>query len=431
MAASASAEPAMRWSNVLAGLWCMLCATLAAAHPMPESRVWIDTTPGGLRLTLQLPLNRLEYGYGQPLADQAATVLARHADGLARYLLLHVGARSRTQGWQALRPALEVTGNDASAELHAVLELRAPPGADARAPTLLYDAITHEVRTHRVQVFLRSDWAGGFAGEPPLLLGELDHGNASLPLHLDRLRPGASLRRLAQAGALHIAQGTDHLLFLLMLVIVAPLAASAGRWSQARPAGSAARRLAAVVTAFTVGHSLTLALGSSGWLVLPAQPVEVAVALSIAFAALHALRPLRTDGELWMAAGFGLVHGFAFSASLSGAGLTAWQHAQALFAFNLGIEAMQLALLLALLPPLLMLCCRPAAYAAVRRGVAAVALLLALTWAVLRATGGSASQLAWLDDATPALPFLIGLAWLAALASWAGRMPRAAVVQQR
>ena len=384
--APAPAEACLRRLALgLAVLLCSVWATLAAAHPMPESRVWVDTTPGGLRLTLQLPLNRLEYGFGQPLADEPDTVMARHADALADYLIAHVGARSGDAAWRAMRPRLEVVGHDASAELHAVMDLQAPAGVDARTPTLLYDAVIHEVRTHRVQVFLRNDWAGGFAGQPPLLLGELRHGQSTLPVSLGEAHTGRSLWELFKAGALHIAEGTDHLLFLLLLVIVAPLCASAGRWGEARPAVAAIRQLAFVATAFTIGHSITLALGSTGVLVLPSRPVEVAVAASIVVAALHALRPLFANGEVAMALGFGLIHGFAFSASLSGAGLTAGQQALALLAFNLGIEAMQLGLLSVVMPLLLWLSrSGGAAYSRVRRVVSAAGGALALVWVVQR-----------------------------------------------
>jgi hypothetical protein len=402
------------WLLGLLGLgWACLCA----AHPMPESRVWIDTTPGGLRLTLQLPLNRLEFGYGQSLADEPAKVLARHADGLANYLLLHVGARSGGVGWQALRPQLDVQGNDGAAELQAVLELRAPPGTDPRTTTLLYDAITHEVRTHRVQVYLRTDWAGGFAAQAPLLLGELNTATNSLPIALAQASGGASLWRLVKGGAQHIAEGTDHLMFLFLLVLVAPLAAQARRWSSTRPVRDAIQQIAWVVTAFTVGHSVTLALGSSGLLRPPATAVEMAVALSIAVAAVHAMRPLFANGELFMALGFGLVHGFAFSASLNGSGLSAWQHAQALLAFNVGIELMQLAVLFAVMPPLLVLAHASArGYAVLRFSLAATGFVVAVLWALERAGMPGIDSQPWTDVLTQAMPYAVGMLWLAALA---------------
>lgn len=409
----------------LIGLLCALVCTVAAGHPMPESRVWVDTTPAGLQLTLQLPLNRLEFAFGQPLADKPQTVLAQHGEALSAYLLSHVGARSDNVGWQVLRPALTVVGNDSTAELEAVFQLRAPDNTHARAsPTLLYDVITHEVRTHRAQVFLRNDWAGGFAGAPPLLLGELQYGSTSVTIPLQQPSLGASLWRLLQTGAIHIAEGTDHLLFLLMLLIVAPLHARAGRWDTARPVRSAIRHVAVVVTAFTAGHSLTLALGSTGVLSLPSQPVEIAVAATITFAAIHAFRPLFAAGEVVMALGFGLIHGFAFSASLSGAGLTVWQHAQALLAFNVGIEAMQLAVLIAVMPPLLVLSrTRPALYAVVRRVASVAAAILSVLWLIDRIGASTTDMISWAGDARFALPLLAAL-WMAALFSyrWRGRV---------
>jgi len=430
--ASASAEAWLRRArNALIGLLCTVWAALAAAHPMPESRVWIDATPDGLKLTLQLPLNRLEYGYGQPLADYASTLLAQHADGLSRYLLQHASASSSGLAWQASPPRLEVQGNNASAELQAVLELHAPAGADPRSPTLHYDAITHEVRTHRVMVFLRNDWAGGFAGQAPLLLGELSHGHDSLAIPLVQARSGSTVLRLVRDGAAHIAQGTDHLLFLVLLLLVAPLAASAGRWSEVRPVTQALRHTGLVVTAFTIGHTVTLVLGSTGTLSVPARPVEVAVALTIAVAAVHAWRPLFGHADAWMALGFGLVHGMAFSASLTGAGLTAGQHAQALLAFNLGIEAMQLIVLIGVLPPLFMLCrTAPALHADLRRVVSIAAAALAGLWLVERLGFDALIKMSSIDDAAWAVALLAAVFWLLALSA-CGRHRRRCVAASR
>lgn len=405
----------------LTGLFWMCWAAIAVAHPMPETRVWIDTTPDGLRLTLQLPLNRLEYGYGQPLADQPGKVLPQHAEALSRYLLQHLHARSGAQEWRVSPPQLSVEGTDATADLHAVMTLQAPAGADPRSLTLLYDVITHEVRTHRVQVFLRNDWAAGFVGEAPLLLGEMDHQRASLLVSLpQQTETGASFKRLMKAGAQHIAEGTDHLLFLLVLLIVAPLSVRARRWSEPRPVRAAILQLAAVVTAFTIGHSVTLALGSLGWVKAPAQPVEVAVAASILIAAMHALRPLLRHGEVRMAAAFGMVHGLAFSASLSGAGLTAWQHAQALFAFNLGIEAMQLAVLVVAMPPLLVIAsCLPTVYTRIRQLGALAASFMACFWICERLGFTLGALSSWTDAAAHQAPALAGALWCgAAIALW-------------
>jgi hypothetical protein len=386
-----------RW---LAGLlW--LCASTCGAHPMPESLVWIDTTATGLQVTAQLPLSRLGFAFGQNAFGQQ-TILARDGDALSAYLLQHVGVRSGATSWQVLRPRLAITGSGATAELEAVFNVIAPHGAAPGHPELVYDAITHEVRTHRVLVFLRNDWAGGFAGQAPLLLGELRYGHTTVPITL-ATSGSASVVRLFVEGVEHIAEGTDHLVFLLMLVLAAPLVAR----------GDALRHLAGVITAFTAGHTLTLVAGSAGWIAVPAPAVEVAVAATIALAALHAWRPLFARAETWMALAFGTVHGMAFSSSLSGAGLTPWQHAQALLAFNLGIETMQLlAVALVLLPLLALGHARPAWLALLRRVLAAAAGALALVWMAQRLPA------AGVDFSLSPLPVVMVL-WLVFLAALA------------
>ena len=265
------------------------------------------------------------------------------------------------------------------------MTLHPPPGADPRALTLVFDAVTHEVRTHRVQFFLRSDWAGGVAAQVPRPLAVGDSAHTVFQLNLGPPRAGGAWGPLLQAGAHHILEGADHLLFLLMLMVVAPLVARRGTWAGARRARDSWREVAIIVSAFTLGHTLTLVLGSTGVLRPPASWVEVGVAASIVLAAWHAARPLWSGAERGMALAFGLVHGLAFSASLSGAGLTVGQHAQALLAFNLGIEAAQLGLVALALPALLLAqTAGDVAYARLRLGLAGLGGALALWWVAER-----------------------------------------------
>lgn len=407
---------------------------------MPESRVWVDSTGTGLRLTLQLPLDRLELAYGRPLAASPAAMVQAEQEGLSRYLLAHVGARSEQAGvqlgWQALRPQLQIEGTAPSAELVATLALRAPPGADPRHTTLWIDAITHEIHTHRMLVFLRQDWASGHVGnagnvgQAPTLLGELRNTQHSVRIDLPDASPAASWRSLWWAGLLHIAEGSDHLFFLVLLVLVAPFAVSGEHWDETRTPRAAARQLAWLVSAFTLGHMLTLALGSLGWVHPPAQAVEVAVALTIAFTAAHAMRPL-LRAETGFALLFGLVHGLAFSSSLSGAGLSPWQHAQALLAFNLGIESLQLLVLALLLPPLLILAhLRPVWAHALRHGVAVLALMAAVQWVIERLGWTPWDEGHWADQLAAQGLWMASLLWLSALgvAVW---HRRASPVRQR
>lgn len=131
-------------------------------------------------------------------------------------------------------------------------------------------------------------------------------------------------------GLEHIGLGWDHLLFVLGLVLLVP-------------------RLAALfktVTAFTLAHSLTLALAALGVLQVPSAPVEACIALSIVFVARELLRPdpasLVRRAPWVVAFGFGLLHGLGFAGALAGVGLPEHAIALALLLFNLGVEAGQL-----------------------------------------------------------------------------------------
>jgi HupE / UreJ protein len=186
-----------------------------------------------------------------------------------------------------------------------------------------------------------------------------------------------------QLGMRHIAEGTDHLLFLLALLLPAPLLAAGGRWAGFAGVRVSLLRILKVVTAFTVGHSLTLALAALGVVKVPSQPIEVLIAVSILVSAVNALRPVFAGREAAVAGFFGLIHGLAFASTLSVLGLGRWERVASILGFNLGIEAMQLIVVAAVLPSLLLLS-RSRGYAVLRVGGALFAGIASVGWIVER-----------------------------------------------
>lgn len=177
---------------------------------------------------------------------------------------------------------------------------------------------------------------------------------------LSALAPFAGVPGMFRLGMHHIAEGTDHLLFLLALLLPAPLLAVASRWTGSGGVRHTLIQILRVVTAFTFGHSITLALGASGLVSLPERPVEVLIAFSILISAAHALRPLFPGREPIIAASFGLAHGLAFATTLHNLGVGPWQRIASILGFNLGIETMQLIVVAAVLPSLIILSRTPA-----------------------------------------------------------------------
>jgi hypothetical protein len=198
---------------------------------------------------------------------------------------------------------------------------------------------------------------------------------------------GHSLSGFAGAfllGLRHIAEGTDHLLFLLALLLPAPLLAYAHRWRKPATMRASLAQILRIVTAFTLGHSLTLALAAFGIVHLPSRPVEVLIAVSILISAVHAIRPLFPGREPVVAALFGLIHGLAFASALSEFGMNGWYRLVSLVGFNLGIETMQIAVVAAVLPSLLLLS-RTQYYSPLRIGGALLAGVSSSAWILERA----------------------------------------------
>lgn len=159
--------------------------------------------------------------------------------------------------------------------------------------------------------------------------------------------------RYVVEGVWHIWIGIDHILFLLSLLVLAPLVPSRQRvtnWLAVERFRSSFMDVLAVVTAFTVAHSITLVASILGWLNPPAAIIESVIALSVILAALNNLLGWFSLKRWRLAFAFGLVHGFGFANVLLDLALPAKQLALALGGFNLGVEMGQLAIVLAFLP---------------------------------------------------------------------------------
>lgn len=137
-------------------------------------------------------------------------------------------------------------------------------------------------------------------------------------------------------GLHHLVTGIDHMLFLAALICL-----SSSLWE-----------LTKTVTAFTVGHSLSLLVAALGIATAPASLVEPLIAVSIIYAGLENLWLKDTSGRWKIALGFGLVHGLGFADALTSLRLEGASLAAALTGFNLGVEAGQIAVV-ALLYPLI------------------------------------------------------------------------------
>jgi HupE / UreJ protein len=354
----------MRW---WLGLIFCLCAAPALAHLTPTTSIEFDFIGDHADVRITIPVGEIGYAYGRPTLNEAA-------------LRQHFEVRSIDgQAWKigAMRSRTKVQGGSPDQIID--FKITPPPGQSSRALKLHYDGVIDKISSHVVLVMAQSDFSGGVLQGNPKMLGALQNGKAELAINLGNASKWIGFMASLRLGMAHIAEGFDHLLFLLSLLLPAPLIANSGRWQRAAGRKQTIRRLALIITAFTIGHSLTLIGGAFfGWS-LPSQPVEIGIALSILISAIHAARPLFPGREALVAGGFGLIHGLAFATVIGSFSLQPLDKAVAILGFNLGIEAVQLIVVAAVLPLLLWLAPRPA-YHRFRQGGALFAGVAALFW---------------------------------------------------
>lgn len=176
-----------------------------------------------------------------------------------------------------------------------------------------------------------------------------------------------TLRRFFSLGVQHIWMGYDHLLFLFAVLL----------------AGGTMTRLLAIITSFTLAHSITLALAALGLVSLPPAVVEASIALSIVYVATENLFLIGADRRALVTFAFGLIHGFGFAGILAQSGLTPGGIALPLLAFNGGVEVGQLVVLAFFVPAIRAITGRKA-FHPLERALSALIGLAGLVWAVER-----------------------------------------------
>ena len=310
---------ARRWWWV-AGLL-LSVATRASAHPAPFSYLDLVLTDAGISgsLTVHSFDAAHELGVEPPerLLDQAIAeaVRARLVAILAPRLTIRAGGEVVTPEWLGI----EVLPEQSGLRLHFRIPGARPATMGVRAAMFPYDPAHQTFLTVYEDESLRQQMV--FSGNSPEWTYYAGTAQGAL----------AVVRTFIPSGIHHILIGPDHILFLVGLLLLG------GTW----------KALVKIVTAFTIGHSLTLSMAALNVVTPPARVIEPAIALTIVFVGVDNL--VRGDGRdlrAWAALVFGLVHGFGFASVLREFGLPREALGWSLFSFNAGVEVGQLAIVL-------------------------------------------------------------------------------------
>ena len=340
----------------------------ARAHPAPFS--YLDVTVAPDRLSGMVVLHAIDVARTLGLPDASAlgsqAVITTHADGIVRLVTTRVAieADGTPITWVIDRVEPMASRDAVGIAWHAVLSR--PVGHLGVGARLFPEDATH-------QTFVTVYEAGRVTWQEVLNRDRIqaDHYTGTTQGRW------AVLRRFVASGIHHIAIGPDHILFLVGLLLP----------------GGRIGRLLAIVTAFTIGHSITLVLATLSILTPPGHVVEPLIALSIVFVGADNILVGSRDRDVraWVALVFGLVHGFGFASVLRDTGLPSGALGVSLFAFNLGVEIGQaIIVLIAALALGLLRRHRPAWSGWVATGGSALVMLAGAYWFVERVLQGRA-----------------------------------------
>jgi hydrogenase/urease accessory protein HupE len=276
----------------LAAAACLMAAGPASAHPVPFSYVDVRIEPHAIDVTLVAHVFDLSHELGR---------LDIAADG-----------RRLAGTWSGPEQAADPE----SRQFQVRYRLDAAPGSIVVSALLFRYDPSH-------QTFLNIYEGGALRSQ-----SILDRNHTEFE-YFPGTRQGAAavMRKFVPAGIHHILIGPDHLLFLVGLLLL----------------GGSTRRLAVIVTAFTLAHSITLSLAVLDILSPPARLVEPAIALTIVYVGMDNLlvRGGR-DVRAWIALAFGFIHGFGFASVLREMDLPSRALGWSLLSFNVGVEIGQL-----------------------------------------------------------------------------------------
>jgi HupE / UreJ protein len=353
------------------------------AHPMPNTDIAVRLDNSSIEFEIKIPVPELLLALPQneQITDE-------------KYFREHIKILSKDSVRQPYNiTSLEIATNTDEfvgdyQELNLVLEIAVNKGFNPRDFLLEYDAVIHQVPNHFALVKITSDFNNGILSEEKALyVGAVryDFQSQKVPLFVVNVADNRKLNgfyNMVMLGMNHILMGFDHVLFLLTLLIVSPLAVKDRSWTLFQGNSYTFRRFFTISLAFTLGHSVSLIFGAFKFLPINQRLIEILVAASILITAIHAITPIFSRRESFAALGFGLIHGIAFAEVLTSLHLTALPMAISIFGFNLGIEIMQLIIMAVTFPFLLI--SRYQIYSKLRLVFGVITAILAGLWIVER-----------------------------------------------
>jgi hypothetical protein len=250
-----------------------------------------------------------------------------------------------------------------------------------RSVDLFYNLVLTENPAHSANVYINDE--SGESRQVAIL--KIDQETNIVPTVTIELESDKQIRftDAMSVGFNHFRYGYDHILFLVTILLIAPFVVNGKRWTRLSTLRSVVWHIVTISISFTLGHSVSLLLGSFINVLPYTTYIEITIALTILISALHAVRPLFGRAEVVIIGLFGVVHGLAFASELGLASINVMERLQVVFAFNLGLEVFQL-IVITLALPVYLLVLRYDTMSYTRSILSGVAVVAAITWLIER-----------------------------------------------
>lgn len=281
-----------------------------------------------------------------------------------------------------------------------------------------FDPFFDEDATRDALFLIFNDWERGYVNNEADPLSRFTPDDRTKTIDIGNRSWTKNMTSSISLGVDHIKTGPDHILFVAVLLLPSVLVFARGGWVPTERFGASLWRVLKIVSMFTVAHSVTFTLAGLSIIPLPSSKlVETIIAVSIAAAALHNLRPIAPEREWLIAFAFGLFHGLGFASLVDDLQVSRSTRLVSLLGRNIGIELGQ-AFVVVIVFPALFLLRRTRFYMPVFTAGSWVLVLISLGWVTERLFDAPAVTTTLVDRviAWPRALLLVGAVTLASAA---------------
>ena len=379
----AQGKPAPKLAQLLLFVFSAFVWGSSQAHDLRFGYSWLQVNQDSLVGRIEIVAEELNEAMGLGAVSGEA-LTAEQKERLSTYMTERFSVGDEQGTYPLTFDSLELTNIEDLADYVVMHFSLAAPAEVPDELIIHYSAVMDVNPDHRGGFHLENNYKTGVVGNHTQIATIHAPGRETATVNLQGNTVFQQLLSFVKDGIIHLWIGLDHVLFLMTLLLTAVLVRSGSQWVPEDGLKQSIWNVVAVVTVFTVAHSITLALAMKGWISLPSRFVESVIALSVLVVVIDNFVSILGKSKWITVFVFGLFHGLGFASVMEELALDFTSKLVALIGFNVGVEIGQLAIVLVAFPVLYSL--RNLNYVnLVLRPASAAIGLLAFWWLVTRA----------------------------------------------